>query len=220
MDSRQAGIYQLQALLVLPNGLEIELPFVRMRNAKSIKDSLDTENLLQKAGAPDFFGVTFDDKDIAIRNKAMSWLGSTQYRFRVDVKVDPTSWTNPDMYRRDKCSLFLLHVANTSGAPAPFYIRYGAIPYAPLAREHWHRNPEDHGMDLDVAGWIHGKSNPAIAPGRVIAGYGTGRPNGHVGILDYDGTWISAGPKTVNKYISLQNMGPQYKPFAIRHFQY
>jgi hypothetical protein len=217
LSFRNAGIYQLQALVIFPNGTKIELPFVRLRDAKSIKDSLKKENMLQKAGAPDFFGVTYDKADQKIRDTAVSWLGSKKYRVDVQVKVDPLALFNPALMGKDKCTLFLLHVANTSDAPVPYYIRYGTVPYAPLARQDWYSNPEEY-VDLDAAGWKHGGSERIPTPGAVVAGYGTGRHSGHVGILDYDGTWIGAGPNTVNKHINMQNLGPQYKPFAIRYF--
>jgi len=39
---------------------------------------------------------------------------------------------------------------------------------------------------------------------------------GHVGILDYDGAWINAGPKTVNKFPHLTPPGGEYQPARMR----
>lgn len=224
VHSRYPGIYQLQARMVLPEGQEIEFPFVRLRDDRSIADSSvpPRVNPLQKAGSPDFFGVANGSEKILLRNSARSWLGSIQYRRGAHVDIYPGSATNPSMIDADKCTTFLLHVGNTSGMPVPFYWRYaGLVAYAPLAREHWYHDPEKMTPDLDTSGWKHiGYSAPqiSISPGQIVAGYGTGKSNGHVGILDYDGTWISAGPAKVNKYINMQSLDAHYRPFALRDF--
>ncbi len=212
------GCFQVRALLLFPDDSFVEFPLTRMRDGRSIQDSTPLTNPLQQAGSPDFFGVAPNAISLSVRNKAASWLGATNYAKVNNVPIEPGNLLNPNMTNSDKCTVFLTHVSITAGAACPFYYLYGLRPYAPVARDDWFSNPEVH-VDLDASGWKHsaGTGTAGISPGRVIAGYGTGHTNGHVGILDYDGTWISAGPINVNKYINMQNMDVHYKPFAIRY---
>ncbi len=216
----EAGVFQFEALLTFPNGNEIEFPYVRMQDARSIKDSsvIPLLNALQQAGSPDFFGVTSNQLSLEIRNKAVKWLGSTKYSFNKNVEVDFDSLWNPDMTNKDKCTLFVTHVSRSVGATTPYYYIYHLalpVPHAAPAREDWYNNPGDH-IHLADYGWSYGNPVTSIEPGRVIVGFGTGHATGHAAILDYDGTWIGAGPKTINKFINIQNMDAHYKPFAIR----
>lgn len=230
LRSKFPGIYQLQALMVLPTGDSIEFPFVRLRDDKSIQNSADppVANPLQKAGSPDFFGIAKSHGEIQLRDKARAWLGSRQYSREADIVANPTSSDEPSVHwskslkGADKCNVFVAHVANTSGSPVPYWKLYGVFFYAPIARDDWFKQPGEH-IDLERKGWSRtGMSTEGeslvLTPGDVIAGYGTGRTNGHMGILDYDGTWIGAGASTVNKSINLQNMDAHYKPFAIRNY--
>jgi hypothetical protein len=41
-------------------------------------------------------------------------------------------------------------------------------------------------------------------------------PVGHVGILDYDGSWINAGALDINKFIHLTDPADSYKPAHFR----
>ncbi len=55
-------------------------------------------------------------------------------------------------------------------------------------------------------------------PGMVCSSPRTsgGTAYGHVGIMDYDGSWINAGAEKVNKFIHLLDMLPDYKPNTFR----
>jgi hypothetical protein len=53
---------------------------------------------------------------------------------------------------------------------------------------------------------------PGMAPATDKGGLRAG--SGHVGIYDYDGSWINAGTSTVNKYIVPGDSG--YAPVQIR----
>ena len=122
MTSADAGVCQLEALLVLPNGSQVEFPYVRMRDARSIEDSTFTTNDLQQAGSPDFFGVTSNQISLDIRNKAVKWLGSVQYGFTKQIEVDFDNMFSPDMRNADKCNLFVTHTARSVGATTPYFI--------------------------------------------------------------------------------------------------
>lgn len=212
------GIYQLQAVLSFPNGQQVEFPYLRMRNAKSINNSRDVENELLKAGQPDYFGVVRNDRSIFVRDAAIRWLGSTAYSKDSPLITDPGSLYNPGMKGKSKCNLFVTHIANSVGATTPYYTRWSFVPTAPLAREDWFGEPEQN-VDLDSPGWVHQGVPMNPAPGMSVASPRAGGDalgSGHVGILDYDGSWINAGKLTVNKSVHLMDSSADYKPNNMR----
>ena len=213
-----SGVFQLDAIIHLENGLEIEVPYVRMQNARSIQDGSPEPqiNELLKAGTLDFFGVSSNQTSLDIRNKAVTFLGSTRYSFDKQMEVDFDNLFNPTMKDRNKCTIFVTHISRSVGATTPYYYTYWVSPHAPRARQDWYSSPGED-IQLEPYGWKYGDTDSGIEPGRVIAGYGIGHDSGHAGILDYDGTWIGTGSKTVNKFISLQNMDAHYRPYSIRY---
>jgi len=213
------GIYQLQAVMEFTNGGKVEFPFVRLRNARSIRNSKDVENVLLKAGQLDYFGVVPNGEALAVREQAIRWLGSKTYKKTAWVITDPDWPFNPDTSNRSKCNLFVTHVANRAGARTPYFTRWAGFSIsAPLAREDWFGEPEQN-VDLDAPGWKFAGVPPAPAPGMTVASPGAGGDSltsGHVGILDYDGSWINAGEKTVNKAVHLLDTSTSYKPNNMR----
>ncbi len=208
-----SGIHQMRAVLILPNGEHIYYPYLRMRDAKSIRDSEGTPNELLRAGQPDYFGVCLGLLSKAIRDKAVSWLGSTQYAADQQVTIMPGAIWNPNTKRSPKCNIFVTHVANSVGAYTPYYFRRWFIPTAPIAKDDWYTEPELN-INLDPAGWAFHDSGAIAHPGNAVASPRTasGTRHGHVGILDYDGSWINAGSKTVNKSLHLLDESMNYKP--------
>ena len=92
-------------------------------------------------------------------------------------------------------------------------MRWNFLYAAPIAWDDWFSNPEKH-LDLDADGWGFQGVIPDPAPGMVVASprASAGTRHGHVGFLDYDGSWINAGSKTVNKSVHLLNPLPHYRP--------
>ena len=222
LRGEQPGIYQLEARLILPDSREINFPFVRMRDAKSIKNGDDDENPLLKAGQPDYFGVCSNDTSKYVWNAAVQWLGSALYAQTASMVTEPGNFMNPKTSGSPKCNLFVTHLANSVGARTPYFVRkkWGiltGIPSAPIARDDWFTNPELN-IDLDIPGWRYKGVTDSPQPGMAVASPRTsaGANHGHVGILDYDGSWISAGSKTVNKYVHLASGSPNYKPNTMR----
>ena len=218
MEIPEPGIYQLQAVYSFPNGQQVEFPFVRMRNAKSITNSKGDKNILLKAGQPDYFGVARNDRSVFVRDAAIRWLGSTVYSKDNPMVTDSSSLYNPDTKGRSKCNLFVTHISNSVGATTPYYVRWAFVPTAPLAREDWFREPEQN-VDLDDPGWLFQGVSPDPAPGMTVASPSAGGDalgSGHVGILDYDGSWINAGKFTVNKSVHLLDSSADYRPNTMR----
>lgn len=227
LRGEQPGIYQLEARLDLSDGRTIKFPFVRMRNARSIKNGDGDENPLLKAGQPDYFGVCDNDISKNVRDAAVIWLGDTGYSGTQDINTKAGDPNNPSTKGSPKCNLFVTHISNSVGASTPFYTRFGrvrgtiipsfSVPAAPAAREDWYTNPELD-VDLDGPGWKFQGISPSPYPGMIVASPHTsaGTLHGHVGILDYDGSWINAGGKTVNKFVHLADTKPDYKPNNMR----
>jgi hypothetical protein len=241
----EPGIYQLKAVLVLPDATQIDFPFVRMKHARSIKNKDGTANPLLKAGKPDYFGICANSLSKSVRNKAVDWLGATGYAARKNVEIEPGYLFNVSTNGSPKCNIFVTHIANQVGATTPYFYRkkFGfSTPFvsAPIAKDDWYPNPEIN-IDIDSPGWyyLHNTAfpptNPTVqdfssghsslrdwqggpCPGMVCASPRTsaGPRYGHVGIMDYDGSWINAGAETVNKFIHLLDSAPDYKPNSFR----
>ena len=161
LRGEQPGIYQLEARLILPDSREINFPFVRMRDAKSIKNRLGDTNQLLIAGKRDYFGVYMNEQSKAIRDAAVSWLGASGYSLDKNVPTQPGNIMNPSTKNRPKCNLFVTHISNSVGATTPYFARWGnvfgvslipGIPSAPIAKFDWFQNPETN-IDIDPAGW-------------------------------------------------------------------
>lgn len=230
------GIYQVRAKLT-PTGVDpIYLPAIRMRNASNSIDTGGHAQPLTLAGTPEFLGVTRNDKTLAIRNTAVSWLGSTSYAYDARINMDPAgSPLNPNTTRQPKCNIWLAHMATSAGAPVPMLYRTSkgvfSIPTLPLAMNHWYSSPAlplgGKIYDLDSYNWSNAGMNTDAAtprkfpfPGMAVASSGTSdpeHPSGHCGVLDYDGSWINAGTNTVNKWIFIGDPDDDhYKPFRMR----
>ena len=217
MEISDPGIYQLQAVLSFSNGQQVEFPYLRMGDAKSIKNGDGIENSLLKAGKPDYFGVARNDRSVFVREEAIKWLGSTKYNIDAQVVTDPDTIFQPSTKKSPKCNLFVTHISNRMGATTSYWVRWNFVHAAPIAKDDWFTNPEKH-LDLDADGWgFEGViSNPA--PGMIVVSPRTsaGTAHGHVGFLDYDGSWINAGSKTVNKSVHLLDPLPHYRPNNFR----
>jgi hypothetical protein len=101
-------------------------------------------------------------------------------------------------------------------ATTPYFYRRFVIPVAPLARLDWHSEPEQN-IDLDLPGWKYLGTGNEVSPGSTVASYGTLESgSGHVGFLDYDGSWIAAGSKKINKFIHLSDSPTTYQPAHFR----
>jgi len=219
------GIYQIQALFKFPDGTKIPVPYLRMADAKAIINGNNEKNALLKAGQPDYIGVCRNELSLKLRDEAIRWLGRTDYAWEAKVSVKPGSLFNPSTWKKNKCNIFLTHLANRMGAETPYFYRkskkhwyaniVSLIPSAPLARDDWHLDPELN-IDLDLPGWLYSGENSTPSPGMSAASYGKPPNSGHCGILDYDGSWISAGQYNINKSIHLSDQSQHYKPTHFR----
>jgi hypothetical protein len=219
----QAGIYEVKARIT-SSGSNIEIIFDRNQDALHGANSDGVFNEHLRAGKPDYYGVSSSDGQIRLRNSAKSWLGSIVYARTTHIDIDPVWPNNPDLTGAPKCNIFVFHRCNESNNLAtwiPGFQRLDILPFpryvlvAPMAREDWWDQPEEN-IDLDVHNWTQQGISQTPEPGQVASSPGGGPgASGHVGILDYDGTWINAGTRHVNKSVHLT--GPSdYQPTHIR----
>lgn len=217
-----SGIFQARCEITLPGGAKVYIPYLRNRNARSIKNGDGDANENLKAGKPDYVGVANFEDSLTLRNAAVGWLGSTAYAKKKQVKHDPNSITNANTFNLPKCNIFVSHVAIASGFPVPYFYTKIIVPNCPRARQDWFDNPEEN-VNLDLAGWKFQGTETFPHPGMVVASNGAGSnaggTSGHVGIVDYDGSWINSGPLTVNKYIHISDVDTTFKPNAMRSLQ-
>ena len=209
------GIFQVKALI---NGAG-EHEYKRRNDAPHGANSAGTYNEKLRKGELDFVGVVDKDIQIPIRNQAMVLLGSAAYAksgsLLVGFGVDPTldfggSW---------KCNIFVFQVSNFMSLPVGTKTwrdyRFGVPPYTdrqvPPGANDWYNSA------FSIPSWIWVASSALPQPGYVAIHQHTSDPvsgGAHMGVIDYDGTWINAGATRVNKSIHVSDAS--YQPTNYR----
>jgi hypothetical protein len=209
------GIFQIKA--VITNGGDHE--YKRKTDAPHAANGSGVYNEKLRKDQPDFIGVADNDAQISVRNQSLSLLGSTAYAksaaITVGYGVDPTlnfkdSW---------KCNIFVFCMSNAAGVSVPTKnwrdYRFGLPPYVdravPPGANDWYSS------SFSIPSWTWAAASTIPQPGfaaihqhinDAVAG------GAHIGILDYDGAWISAGSATVNKSIHISD--GDYQPTNYR----
>ena len=204
------GIFQVKA--VITNGGEHE--YKRKKDAPYGANwrGVYNENVLSK-GKPDFVGVVDEQWQIDLRDEAVSFLGITDYALTKSIRVyrgGPNARPGAD-----KCNIFVYHRCVAAGFPVPLAHSYerrfglGIVHVPPLANQ-W--GNEWAGSSFPIAGWIFLSNSAMPQPGFIVIRTGNSG-SGHMGILNYDGSWINAGPTNVNQAIHLST---GYQPAVFR----
>jgi len=182
-ETTQSGIFRVKAILTI--GRE---PFGE-RVYERTTDELFGPGT---SGTPDAFGVVDTQMQIAIRNAAKGFLGSTNYPRNGVVAAE---YGFPEYEEGTfKCNIFVAHRAVQAGANVP---AINGIPatYPPLANE-WAGTEDTHpfiaGFQNDIENWFLMTNPTHPQPGMIVAHPSQTGP-GHVGIVDYDGNGIGAG---------------------------
>jgi hypothetical protein len=217
------GIFQIQATIASAG----EQIFKRKMDAAHGFNSAGIYNETLRKGQPDFLGVSDTDVLIALRNHAMDYLGKDTYAkaaplASVGYGVDPSL----DFKNSNKCNIFVFHIGNSAGSMVPTRIwQEGHEPVpghpptytdrsVPPAANDWYNS------SYSIGSWVWLGSGVFPQPGFAavhrhtrIAVSGAA----HIGILDYDGTWINAGKNNVNKSIHVSDA--DYQPTNYRRPQ-
>jgi len=227
--TNESGVFEAKAVLTPQGGQAQDFPLTRKKDAPHADSSAGVVQEFHKAGAVDYFGVADAQWQIDLRNTALGNLGSDYYKNEGECVVQgSTTAPNPS----NKCNIFIYHKCGDAGAPVP--LTRGGIPGwrtgPPLAIDWWNDNSgrtDDAGRTItsfDIPNWSRLPDATMPQPGLVVAHPSlAGNPDqysSHVGIFDYDGSWISAGFAKVNKYYhpkTVTSDGP-YQPQSYRKF--
>ncbi len=220
--TNQGGVFEAKAVVTPPGGKASDYPLTRKKDAPHSSDSKGAEQDIHKAGAVDYFGVADQQWQIDLREKALADLGSEKYK-QNGVFVTPgfprTTYDSPS----DKCNAFVYHKCYEAGIEVPLTRGgkwLGLRTSPPLAIDWWNDNSlgkKDMSGNIittiDIPNWSRLPDDAMPQPGFVVArpvlGARSDKYASHVGIFDYDGSWISAGPLKVNKYCHPKNYQPQ-----------
>jgi hypothetical protein len=235
-----SGIFELKATLSY-SGTSQDILYVRSCDATNGTDGEGDYPSALRQGAPDYFGVYDSPVQLAIRNNAHNGLGSTKYAENVRLTVpNGNSYPSPFTFlnsftigstppHNDKCNAFVYVSGTTAGASIPlihgnYWYRLAEIYTSPPAAYDWYD------FSVTIGDWDQVPFFDGPQPGFVVSrpddstwdptnprySQNHGKPFAHVGILDYDGSWISAGGKTVNKYAHITD--PDYQPILLRSY--
>ena len=175
-----AGIYEVKAKLG-------DLEFFLERFG-------DDPHSTKKRGENDCIGIADEQWQINVRNQAKGSLGSGAYA--QDVAAGPI-FGGIDAGKA-KCNLFVADKATDGGAPVPRIngIVGTSFPFA---------NQWSGAVTKPIPAWTLLPRETYPQPGFVVAR--NNAPNGHCGIIDYDGAWISAGEFNVNRNADIRSPG-------------
>jgi hypothetical protein len=193
------GIYEVRAIVTY-GGPGTKFYYTRKRDDPHGKSSSGVMNPMLKAGQPDYVGVAEGEAQLGIARKAREKLGSTAWALASNVTVSPTATAGPG---DNKCNVFVYQVCQSAGVSVPL----DAGGWPPRAYD-WFNS------GFPIAGWSFRDLWRNPSPGQVVSRYlwdwvpivdripGT---SAHVGIVDYDGSWINAGPANINRYPHINN---------------
>lgn len=220
--TNQGGVFEAKAVVTPPGGKASDYPLTRKKDAPHSSDSKGAEQDMHKAGAVDCFGVADQQWQIDLRQKALADLGSDNYK-QNGVFVAPWFPFTVFGIKDDKCNAFVYHKCYEAGIEVPLtrgeeWLGFRTSP--PLAIDWWNDNSlrkKDMSGNIittiDIPNWSRLPDDAMPQPGFVVArpvlGARPDKYSSHVGIFDYDGSWISAGPLKVNKYCHPKNYQPQ-----------
>lgn len=223
--TNESGVFETKAIVTPQGGQASEFPLTRKKDAPHADSSQGQVQDFHKAGAVDYFGVADQQWQIDVRNKVLENLGSEYYKNQGECVVQgSTVAPNPS----NKCNIFVYHKCGDAGVPVP--LTRGGLPGfrtgPPLAIDWWNDNSgrtDNAGRTItsfDIPNWSRLPDGTMPQPGLVVAHPNlAGEPDqysSHVGIFDYDGSWISAGFAKVNKYYHPKTSG--YQPQGYRKY--
>ena len=196
----EGGIYQVQALAGLGWSAEEERYY-------RWQDYSDYVHGVKVLGEMKAFGVCDSEWQKSVRNSAKSYLGDSSYGFASTVgahggfsAVRSDSW---------KCNIFVAHRLVDCMLPVPVvhHGRLGNKDWPPLANE-WGND------SFEILNWEILELLEFPQPGMVVVQPSAG-PNGHMGIMDFDGMAISAQAQGVTR----ASNAAKWKPLVCRTYK-
>jgi len=221
----EAGIYKIRVKIDTDEGPKT-VEYLRKRDEPYATDSSGLYNEIYRKGKPDYVGITDGHREIDVRNEARGKLGSIAYARTIRLPdgteiIGATVMLYPGGPllgpNLDKCNAFVYHTANAGGATV-FHMSGLQDRYPPTAYGWWDVNEM-------IQLWTRLPDSAMPQPGFIVArpdsrtlpgGTNQAQRWGHVGILDYDGAWIQAGARNVNKAPHLTDS--RYQPAGMRQY--
>ena len=186
------GIYQVQARVGIGSGAADERFYVW-------EDYSDYAHGIKSPDDLKAFGVCDAEWQKTLRNCAKGYLGNTSYgRDSTVAAYGGFSQVGRDSW---KCNIFVAHrlVECQLPVPAVHHGRFGTRDWPPLANE-WGNH------SFEIAHWPVLESTMFPQPGMIAVRPSAG-PNGHMGILDFDGMAISAQRDSVTRASDVASWG-------------
>jgi len=211
--TRRIDIYGVKQLRVkIKTGLNTTsyCYYVRRNDANGGADSSGTYNPIYKKGELDYIGVCKNSSDLAIAEAARSQIGSEEWGINKTCTI--AGGEKVAGAGASKCNIFVYSCIKLSDFSLPL-----DDGWPPRAHEWWFQSNVISGFK-----WIDVNKHQ-VSPGMVVSRYKADwvplvervwKTSAHVGILDYDGSWINAGSKNVNKYPHLTTK--DYKPVHVK----
>lgn len=217
-----AGLWKVIARITVPNGEYVDVPFVRYKDAPYGFDSVGRFNSALRAGKSHFYGIASHPLQLKVLEDARSYLGSTAYAKKNQIDTVPNHPNNPSNTDSPKCNIFVYHqIYKQIETRVPFYYRWSRSNFswvvaAPAARQDWWDSPPENVPLLEFV-WNQRWVTAMPEPGDIVSSGGGGPgSSGHMGILDYDGSWINAGTNHVNRFPNLNDRFGDFQPSHIR----
>ena len=220
----EPGIWKVLARITLPNGNTTDIPFIRFKDALYGFDSAGDFNPVLRAGRTHFYGIASHYLQLKVLDDARAHLGSTAYAKKLQMDTVPDHPDNPANTGSPKCNIFVFHqLYKQLETRVPYYYRWSRSKFswvvaAPAARQDWWDSPPENVPILNFV-WTQRWVTSRPEPGDVVSspsGGPVGSNSGHMGILDYDGSWINAGTNHVNRYPQISEKVSVYQPAHIR----
>ena len=221
----QGGVFEAKAVVTPPGGKASDYPLTRKKDAPHSSDRNGAGQVIHKVGAIDYFGVVDHQWQIDLRGKALADLGSDKYKTN---GVFNAPWFPYRTYQKtvNKCNIFVYHKCLEAGLEVPL-VRGVLLRDPPLAIDWWNDNSlgkKDMSGNIittiDIPNWSRlpddAMPQPGLVVGRPVLGGVAEQYNAHVGIFDYDGSWISAGASEVNKYYHTKTL--LFQPQGMRKY--
>lgn len=181
------GIYHVRSFVSLRNspGMDLERRFVWS------EDEPEATGICNK-GELKAFGACDEMWQMALRNAALSQIGSTSFKKTSHLSSrEPFTFVQP---WRWKCSMFVAHMIldaqATESIGVPVQRVLNQRNYPPSANEWANGAP--------IRGWTHLGGQDFVQPGFVV-GHPSPEGSGHCGITDFDGEAISARETRVDR---------------------
>ena len=195
-----AGICQIQAVIDIGSD-SVACIYSKNKFDSHAKDSLGIPASECIIGKPEYVGIAKDIAALKVCEFARTKLGDKSWATNAAITPGYGVDSRINFKGEHKCNIFVFMMANGAGKTMPTTTwRDRLVGWPPYVdRQVAHSASQIWQSSKAIAGWTWHDQYYWPSPGDVVAKYESGR-YGHTGIVDFDGSWISAGPSVINRY--------------------